>query len=131
METKNYASVLPRVKAAIFDSLIILLFMIIITFIFNKIEALHENYRIAAFLFVFVFYDPIFTSFTGGTIGHKLTGVQVKRQSDTLKNVIFPLALIRFLSKVLLGWLSLIIVTVSEKNRAVHDFIAGSVVLYK
>jgi uncharacterized RDD family membrane protein YckC len=38
--------------------------------------------RIAAFLFVFVFYDPIFTSLFGGTLGHIMFGIRVKGEDD-------------------------------------------------
>jgi uncharacterized RDD family membrane protein YckC len=41
----------------------------------------------------------------------------------------FPVALIRFTAKVFLGSISLLTITGNSKNRAIHDSIAGSVVI--
>ncbi|MEQ8365048.1 MAG: RDD family protein [Cyclobacteriaceae bacterium] len=131
MNEENYPGVLMRVKAVIADSVVLLVFMIGVTFIFNKFENVNDNLRIAAFLFIFVFYDPIFTSLFGGTIGHKMNGICVRRGSNHERNVIFPLTLIRFITKAFLGWISLLTISGNEERKAIHDYLAGSVVLYE
>jgi len=130
MTEENYPGVLMRVKAVIADSVFLVIFMVGITFMFNKFEYVNENLRIAAFLFIFVFYDPLFTSLFGGTIGHKMNGICVKRGTNHERNVIFPLTLIRFLVKAFLGWISLLTISGNEERKAIHDYMAGSVVLY-
>ncbi|XOV94202.1 MAG: RDD family protein [Bacteroidota bacterium] len=127
----NYPGVLMRVKAVIADSVILLVLMIGVTFLFNRFDTVNDSFRIAAFLFIFVFYDPLFTSLFGGTIGHKMNGLCVKRGSDHQRNVMFPLTVVRFLAKAFLGWISLLTISGNEERKAIHDFLVGSVVLYE
>jgi uncharacterized RDD family membrane protein YckC len=53
----------------------------------------------------------------------------VRREEDHHKNITFYKALIRFLIKFSLGWISLVTVTVNEKRKAIHDFAADSIVI--
>lgn len=130
-EEKKYPHVSDRVKAAFIDSVVMIIFMIIFTSIFRSMDQVPDWARISAFVFIFGLYDPIFTSSFGGTIGHMVFQIRVKREKDETKNIIFPFAIIRFLFKVLLGWISLLTVGSSKKRKAIHDGIAGSVVVYK
>jgi len=66
----------------------------------------------------------------GGTIGHFLIGIRVKRERKPEKNIIFPFALIRFVVKATLGWISLLTVSNNLKRKAIHDHMIGSVVIY-
>ncbi len=131
MEKLNYPSVLDRVKAVVADSFIIIIFMLIVTYAFSLFENVHENLRILAFIFIFLLYDPLFTSMFGGTIGHMMFGLKVKREKDTTKNILFPLAIARFLFKGSLGWISLLTVSSNKKRKAIHDYFVRSVVIYK
>lgn len=130
MNEKIYPGVFDRVKAVVADSIVLILFMIIITYTFSSFEEVPEMARIIAFVFIFLLYDPIFTSSFGGTIGHMTFGIRVKRENDEDKNILFPLALLRFILKALLGWVSLLTVSGNEKRKAIHDMVAGSVVVY-
>lgn len=104
--------------------------MIIVTYVFALFEDVPDNARIAAFVFIFFLYDPIFTSSFGGTLGHMMFGIRVKREKNQVRNILFPLALIRFFLKALLGWISLLTVSGNEKRKAIHDYVAGSVVIF-
>lgn len=130
MTLKNYPGVSDRVKAIVADSVVILVFMFIITYVFSLFENVPDNYRMVAFVFIFLLYDPLFTSILGGTIGHMITGIRVRRESNEQKNILFPLAIPRYIVKVLLGWISLLTVSSNVKGRAIHDFLVGSVVVY-
>jgi len=130
MEENIYPGVLMRVKAVVTDSVVLLAFMIGTTFIFSRFEDVNDNFRIAAFLFIFILYDPLFTSLFGGTIGHKVNGLAVKKGGNHQQNIMFPLAIARFLTKALLGWISLLTISSNQERRAIHDFMAGSVVLF-
>lgn len=131
MIPNEYPGVALRVKAVVADSAILLISMISISFAFSRFEVVDDTLRIAAFLFVFVLYDPLFTSLFGGTIGHKMNGILVKRGSDYDRNINFLQAFFRFLLKAFLGWISLLVVSGNEERKAIHDFAAGSVVLYE
>ena len=125
-----YPAIPDRVKAIMTDSIVIILFMFLTTYAFSQFEHVPDNARIIAFLFIFGLYDPIFTSLFGGTIGHFIIGIRVKREKNQEKNIIFPLAIIRFIIKVILGWISLLTMSRDEQNRAIHDFLSGSIVIY-
>ena len=132
METgKDYPGVLDRVKAVVSDSVVLVLFMAIVTYAFSIFENVPDNARIIAFIFIFILYDPIFTSVFGGTIGHMMFGIRVKRENNNMKNILFPFAIIRFILKALLGWISLLTVSGNEKRKAIHDYLVGSVVVFK
>ncbi|WP_163324460.1 RDD family protein [Draconibacterium mangrovi] len=131
MENQNYPGVFVRVKAVITDSVILLIFMLGIVALFDRFENVPDFARIAAFVFIFLLYDPLFTSIFGGTIGHFLFGIRVKRANNPEKNILFPLAVIRYIIKALLGWLSLITVSGNKKAKAIHDIVVQSIVIYK
>jgi uncharacterized RDD family membrane protein YckC len=125
----KFPGVLDRVKAIVTDSVVILLFIIIATYTFSFFDNVPDNVKIAAFVFI-ILYDPIFTSIFGGTIGHMLIGIRVKRESDETRNILFPLAILRFIVKAFLGWISLLTVSGNKKGKAIHDYLVGSVVIY-
>jgi len=131
MTGENYPGVAIRVKAVVSDSIVMLILIIIVTYAFSVFENVPDNARIIAFIFIFFLYDPLFTSVFGGTIGHMMFGLRVKREKDQMKNILFPLAIIRFLVKVSLGWISLLTVSGNKKRKAIHDYLVGSVVVFK
>ncbi|GAA0720028.1 hypothetical protein GCM10009430_19770 [Aquimarina litoralis] len=124
-----YAGLFDRVKAIIIDSIVLIIFMIIITDIFSLFQDLSDNLRIVAFIFIFLLYDPLCISFFGRTIGHMLIGISVKRENNPNKNISFPLAFIRYVVKALLGWISLLTIMGNEKQQAIHDSLVKSIVI--
>jgi uncharacterized RDD family membrane protein YckC len=130
MTTENYAGVLDRVKAIVTDSIVIVVFMFVTSYIFSLFESVPDYARITTFLFIFLLYDPLFTSVFGGTIGHMLLGIRVKRESSEQKNILFHFAVLRFIVKAFLGVISLFTVLGNAKRKAIHDYVAGSVVVY-
>jgi len=125
----TYANLLDRVKAAVVDGIIIIAMM----FAASEILALFDNVpnfiRIILFLFIFVLYEPLFISIYGATIGHSKIGISVRKDTDTIRKISFPVAVIRFLAKAFLGMFSLFTVTGNDKRKAIHDFVANSVVI--
>ncbi|GAB5473945.1 MAG: hypothetical protein Mars2KO_20440 [Maribacter sp.] len=131
MKEKNYAQLPDRVKAAVIDSILLIAAVYLISEIFAQFETVPQFVRITAFVLIFICYDPIFTSVYGGTIGHSYAGISVKKDRNRNKNISFFAALLRFVFKASLGWISLLTVTGNEKKKAIHDLVAGSVVLEK
>lgn len=131
MKEEIYAGIADRVKAVVTDSFVIVIFIVIVTYSFSAFEHVPDHGRIIAFVFIFFLYDPIFTSVFGGTIGHMMFGIRVKREKNQVKNILFPLAIIRFIVKASLGLISLLTVSGNKKRKAIHDSLAGSVVIHK
>lgn len=126
-----FPEVIERLKAVLTDSLVIVGLMILIGTIFSNFKNVPESLRMFAFIFVFGLYDPIFTSLFGGTIGHRVMGLRIKRDDNSNKNIPFLNAVLRYFFKVFLGFISLLTVSNNEKGKAIHDIVAKSVVVYK
>ena len=129
MDEIKYGSLINRIKAIIIDGLVLVGFGIIATTILSEFENVDDSVRLIIFVFIFLLYDPIFVSIFGATIGHLIIGLKVRRENNLARKIIFPLALVRFTMKVLLGWISLLTVPSNEKSKAIHDSVVRSVVL--
>lgn len=125
----QYALLPDRVKAAVIDSIILIAMMYGFSELFALFENVPQSFRITAFILVFLLYDPLLTSIYDGTIGHSYSNILVKNEDEPSKNISFPLAVLRFAVKLLLGWISLLTVTSNEKRKAIHDFVAKSIVI--
>lgn len=131
MENIIYGSLAKRVKATLLDFLVIMALGLLVSTIFSRVEDLPNYARIIAFCFIFFLYDPIFVSLFGCTIGQFLLSLKVRRNNNETLKIIFPIAVIRFIIKVLLGWMSLLTITGNNKRMAIHDMVANSVVIDK
>jgi uncharacterized RDD family membrane protein YckC len=131
MNEKKYPHISDRVKAVVIDSIVLLGELVLATYIFSLFENVPVVAKKIVFIFIFILYDPILTSFFGGTIGHMIMNIRVRREGYEQQNILLPLAIIRFVVKAFLGWLSLLTVSGNEKRKAIHDMLVGSVVVYK
>lgn len=131
MNEVKYAGIADRVKALVMDSVVIMIFMVIVTAVFSTFEHVPDYARMIAFFLIFFLYDPFFTTTFGGTLGHRAIGIRVKREKNPSKNILFPLAIVRFMVKALLGLISLIMMSVNKKRKTIHDHVVGSIVVHK
>jgi uncharacterized RDD family membrane protein YckC len=122
-------SLLARVKAVIIDFIILLLVFSVTSVITGMFVNVPAFVRGAFAVLMLLLYDPLLTTYTGGTLGHKLIGLRVKKYEALDQNISFLNALFRFLVKATLGWLSFLTVTSSKAKRAIHDTLSGSIVL--
>ncbi len=131
MENVIYPGILLRIKAALTDYLILLALIFSVSFIFKEFDHVPNYARIIAFVFIFLLYDPLLVSLFGGTIGHHFNGIKVRREENEKKNIFFHLALIRYIIKVFLGWISFFTINGNQKVKAIHDLAVGSIVIFK
>ena len=127
----EYATLNSRVKAAVIDGILLLITLYALSEILSQFEDIPNYIKVIFFMLLFFCYDPILTSQFGGTIGHSFSKIEVKRDTDPTKNINFFMALIRYLLKIGLGWISLISVMLSDKKIAIHDAVVKSVVIYE
>jgi uncharacterized RDD family membrane protein YckC len=125
----KYGTLINRLKAILIDALVLLGLCMIATAVFSRIGYVSDTVRMVVFIFIFLLYDPLFTSIFGATIGHLIIGLRIRRAKDITRKLIFPMALIRFIIKGTLGFISLMTISITKKSRAIHDIVAGSVVL--
>lgn len=120
-----------RIQALFIDLIVTFLFAFIMTKIFESMGEVSDHTRLWTFVCVFILYDPILTSLIGGTLGHRALNLRVRRSSNTTKNILFPVAIFRYLIKATLGVFSLLAVSMNSNGRAIHDLLSGSIVIVK
>lgn len=126
---KEYPLLLDRVKAAFIDGLVIIAMMYAVTEIFAFFDDVPNYAKIIAAVFIGLLYDPLLTSFYGGTIGHSFCKIGVRKDNESDNYINFPIAILRFIVKWFLGWISLLTVAGTEKRKAIHDYVGNSVVI--
>ncbi|MEL7534771.1 MAG: RDD family protein [Bacteroidota bacterium] len=130
-ERSIFPSLKERVQAVFFDAMIILFIAFICFSGLDSMGFADSPLKAPLFVLLFVLYNPLMVAFAGGTIGHKMFNMEVKRFENHEKNINILLAIFRFVMKTLLGWLSLLTITSNVEKRAIHDFVGDSVVLKK
>lgn len=130
-EKKLYSSIMERVQAVMLDGVIILVVAFILFAGMDSIGMENSSLKAPLFLLLFLLYDPLMIAFSGGTIGHKMINLTVRKASDPTKKINIALAFLRFLVKSILGWVSLLTITGNAERRAIHDLVSNSVVLKK
>lgn len=126
----NYPNVSDRVKAIITDSAVQLVFIILVSYCFSAFQKVPNEVKAITFGLIFLIYDPFFTSFFGGTLGHKMHSLKVKKASNQSQNISFFMAIIRFVFKTILGIISLLTISSNDERKAIHDKLSGSIVLH-
>lgn len=124
-----YGTLGDRVRALIFDMVVIAGLGVATALILDGFENVPDYVRGLIFILIFFLYDPVMISSFGGTIGHLSKDIRVRRESDNTKKILLPVAIVRFAVKLLLGTISLLTVTGNIKGKAIHDSVAGSVVV--
>ncbi|MFT5336502.1 MAG: putative RDD family membrane protein YckC [Luteibaculaceae bacterium] len=132
MEKYNaYPGIIHRAKAVITDTVVLIFLMMFISYTFSLFETINGTVKMVVFISVVFLYDPILTSLFGATIGHRVNGIKVKRASNQEKNLLFPIALVRYLLKFFLGLISLLTIGGNKEKRAIHDLAVDSIVLFR
>lgn len=125
----RYPRLIRRVQASLFDAVILLSVFFGLGLAFASFEFPGEL-KAVIFALVVLMLEPGLVSMTGGTIGHHLLGLKIQnRQSGNKLNPV--MALVRFLLKSLLGWLSFAFILVTKQRQAIHDKLSGSIVVVR
>ena len=126
--TENYPLLKDRVQSTFIDFIFLLVLSFIGAAIIDKFENVPDWVRIALFVFLVIVYEPLFTAL-GCTVGNYMKGIRVRQYADTTRKINIFQALIRYPVKTFLGWLSFITINSNPQRRAIHDLVAGSVVI--
>ena len=122
-------SLIKRTKCTILDSMMIILLMYLVSILITALYIDSTYVRILS-LVAILLYEPVLTSI-GKTIGQKIMGLRVLEFSSRINSRsnrinIFK-SLVRYIFKILLGWISLLTVHSDSYGRALHDKFSGSV----
>jgi uncharacterized RDD family membrane protein YckC len=124
----EYPSLLKRVQATFVDSLTTFFLTGLLITITNHVNDSSVTLKIIAII-LGVSYEPLMNTF-GRTAGQLLSGIRVVDVKSG-KRLNLPAAYLRFFFKTILGWLSFLIMFSNAQRRAMHDYVAGSVVVHK
>ncbi|MBN1625733.1 MAG: RDD family protein [Deltaproteobacteria bacterium] len=124
----KYPVILRRYLATSIDIVIILYIFTFFILILQGHDEIVDRGAIWIGMLVLFLYEPIFTSRLC-TIGQKIAGIRV-RKPDSGERLSISNACVRSFVKLVLGIISFFTIPVTGKRRALHDFAAGSVVVY-
>jgi uncharacterized RDD family membrane protein YckC len=102
--------------------------MFIASSILDSFDNVPNWIRMTIFIGLFFAYEPFCLAF-GCTIGNYIKKIRVKSFNDTDSRINILQALIRYLFKILLGWISFLTIHSTPGRRAIHDLISGSVMI--
>jgi uncharacterized RDD family membrane protein YckC len=130
LETIEYPDLSERVQSTFIDLIFIVIMMFCCASVLDRYENAPDWIRIALFFGLWAVYEPLCTSL-GGTIGNLVKGIRVRSNGDVGKKINILQALLRYIIKCLLGWISFITIHGNPQRRAIHDLAAGSVMIRK
>jgi len=127
IDPTQFPSLRQRVQATFVDSLIPLFVAMMLV---GLVPGIAEWPPMGKLLLVAVcyLYEPILSS-VSLTVGQHLTGTRIRRYQAHDQRLSFGAAYGRFLTKVFLGWFSYLFIHFNPERRALHDLVAGTVVL--
>lgn len=125
-----YPRLLRRVRAALIDSVVFIVFFFVWLFLVSAYEGAHAALKVGSLILIMFLLEPVLVSRTGGTVGHHLTGLRVEDSAGGAHVGILR-ATIRAVFRVALGAFSLIFILATRKHQAIHDSVSGTVVILK
>jgi hypothetical protein len=110
------------------DSVILLTLIIAIPVVAGQvIQGALGRWGVVMYAPVF-FLEPLLVSYWGQTIGQYLFGITVVREADQSKRRLLS-SFVRYYAKACLGLYSMIYMLFSGKHKAIHDYLARTVVI--
>ncbi len=129
MQEIKYARFLRRTQAVLIDAVIIPIALLFVIVLASEQGIKGELIAVMAVAIFFIF-EPLLVSVLGATLGQKIVGIEVRNRKTGNKLNIFS-ATLRFISKIILGWASLVTIFSTYFHQAIHDLLVGSVVTLK
>lgn len=127
IHTHHFPYLLSRYKAILIDGLL-LLTILTACILINGQLGFSSTWIFVVYLTLALSYEPILITYSS-TIGQKIMKLRVRNINNPDKRISLGQAYIRFFTKALLGWLSFLTISFNKEKRAIHDFVASSVVI--
>jgi len=131
---KEYPELKTRIQSAFIDGILIIVLMFVAAWVLDKIGVGDDEQsgitKAIVFVSIWGVYEPVATMF-GATLGNYIMKIRVRKVDKQGKRLNVLQAFVRFAFKFLLGWLSFVTINFDERRRAIHDMVAGSIMLEK
>lgn len=126
----EYPLLTDRIQSSFIDGMLIIVMMFVFSGILERYENAPDWLRIGLFFGLWAVYEPLCTTM-GATIGNYIKGIRVRQNGAVNQRINFFQAFIRYVFKMLLGWVSFLTIHSNPQKRAIHDIVAGSVMIRK
>ncbi len=126
----SYPKFYIRLKALLFDSVILSVSLIGIILMSSNIDFANNVYKVFFILLPVLSIEPLFTAFTGGSLGHHYAGLKIIN-AEKGGNLSLIRSYIRIFIKLPLSLYSFISILLTKRHQAIHDLVSGSVVVFK
>ena len=125
----NKPSLILRVKSTLIDSVVIIILMYLASIVLNSLGVQSGGIRGMVLIFIFL-YEPILVTLSR-TIGQKIMGLRVRKFGEYVNansnvNINIVESLLRYIGKIMLGWISLLTIHSDKYGRAIHDKLGRS-----
>jgi RDD family len=124
----GYPFLSERVQSTFIDTILIIILGFLFAPMLDRFKGVPDWVRLALFVGLWAIYEPVCTSI-GCTLGNYLKNIRVRQNGDSSKRINILRALLRYVIKIGLGWISFLTMHTNRERRAIHDFVAGSVMI--
>lgn len=126
----SYPLLTERVQSTFIDTIFIIIMMFVFSTILDRYENVPDWLRIILFIGLWIIYEPVCTAL-GCTLGNYIKDIRVRKHNENTERINIFQALVRYVLKVALGWISFLTIHNNKERRAIHDLVAGSVMIKK
>ena len=128
--TEAYPRLLRRLQGVFIDGIVIPLAALgtLVALTYAGVESTWV--KVLCPLLVIFLLDPVAVSATGGSVGHHLVGLRVRKEQTDERITIFA-AVARLVVKTLFGLPAFFVAFVTRKRQALHDLAAKSLIVHK
>lgn len=124
----TFPSLAERMQSVFADMVFVILMMFAAAALLDKMQNPPDWIRIALFFGIWVLFEPLCIS-QGCAPGQFIIGLRVRSAANRDKRIIFPMAIIRYVVKMIPGWLAFLTISSNAERRAIHDLAAGSMMI--
>ena len=123
----RYPSLSQRILSTVIDQVLILILMICSAGLLDSFQA-PDWMRPVMLLAIMGIYEPLSMIF-GCTLGNYIIGIRARKVTDVTERISVLQAYVRYITKILLGWLSFLTINRNKERRAIHDLVAATVMI--
>ncbi|UAY53409.1 RDD family protein [Ferruginibacter albus] len=125
----TFPMLIDRVQSMVIDFIIIVVLMYGLSQVLGKLDNVSPQWiHIVLFFTIWFLYEPFFV-WLGCTPGQYVKKLRVRKETDINHHINFIQSLMRYVIKMLLGWVSFFTIDQNQEKRAIHDFVSESVMI--
>ena len=125
----NYPTLTRRYASSLIDIVFLIIIFLSIMLLLESVEN-SQITKIICIGLIMLLYEPIFVS-VKCTAGQYITGIRVISSKDPGAKINILHSELRYITKIMLGWLSFLTIMANTRKRAIHDIIGESVVVIR